>query len=209
MPYTGTEAEICLRSFFRLSIQFDWKVCCMAETLLAILLVTASAKGTNLVFHWPAFPSSQPRLARPKPPQGESASQIDHVWLSASGTDVAANNGSGSHHHNNSNSAGAGVDPNANGGNNARYSAAVFEEDYGVDDWDWDYEWKRPNAYRSERAGAGARATSFAAESSRPGSRRASPFKNDASRRRRSYSVAVDPDMSARSGSGMSAMSAS
>ena len=36
----------------------------MAETLLAILFVTSSAKGSNLVFRWPPFPSASPRLSR-------------------------------------------------------------------------------------------------------------------------------------------------
>ncbi|KAK1218842.1 Nitrogen permease regulator 3 [Marasmius sp. AFHP31] len=36
----------------------------MAETLLAVLFVTSSAKGSNLVFRWPPFPSTPPRLSR-------------------------------------------------------------------------------------------------------------------------------------------------
>lgn len=146
----------------------------MAETLLAILLVTASAKGTNLVFQWPAFPSSQPRLARPKPPQNEACSQIDHVWLSATDTNAGVENGE------------------LNGRHTVTLPNSVFEEEF-IDDWD--YEWKRPNTYR-ERA----RATSFGGDAangrSRPSSRRASPFK-DASR---SYSA--DPDLSMGSGGG-------
>ncbi|KAG7440351.1 uncharacterized protein BT62DRAFT_938166 [Guyanagaster necrorhizus] len=39
----------------------------MADTLLAILLVTTSAKEANLVYQWPANPESLPRLSRPYP----------------------------------------------------------------------------------------------------------------------------------------------
>ena len=56
----------------------------MAETLLAILLVASSSKGTNLVFHWPPFPPQFPRLARPKPKAGFN---IDNMWLAATNKD--------------------------------------------------------------------------------------------------------------------------
>ncbi|KAG7089698.1 hypothetical protein E1B28_011353 [Marasmius oreades] len=36
----------------------------MAETLLAILFVTSSARGSNLIFRWPPFPSAPLRLSR-------------------------------------------------------------------------------------------------------------------------------------------------
>ncbi|KAL0573407.1 Nitrogen permease regulator 3 [Marasmius crinis-equi] len=36
----------------------------MAETLLAVLFVTSSARGSNLVFRWPPFPSAPLRLSR-------------------------------------------------------------------------------------------------------------------------------------------------
>ncbi|KAF9267630.1 hypothetical protein L218DRAFT_954822 [Marasmius fiardii PR-910] len=39
----------------------------MAETLLAILFVTSSARGSNLVFRWPPFPSAPLRLSRALP----------------------------------------------------------------------------------------------------------------------------------------------
>ncbi|KAJ3716746.1 nitrogen permease regulator of amino acid transport activity 3-domain-containing protein [Lentinula guzmanii] len=39
----------------------------MAETLLAILLVNSSAKGSHLVFHWPPNPIVPPRLRRALP----------------------------------------------------------------------------------------------------------------------------------------------
>jgi nitrogen permease regulator 3-like protein len=47
----------------------------MAETLLAILLVTSSAKGCSLVYRWPPVPQPMPRLARPRlagPPQPDN-----------------------------------------------------------------------------------------------------------------------------------------
>lgn len=39
----------------------------MAETLLAIVLVTSSSNGSTLVCHWPPSPKASPRLARPRP----------------------------------------------------------------------------------------------------------------------------------------------
>jgi hypothetical protein len=52
----------------------------MAETLLAVLLVTSSAKGSNVVFRWPEFPAPSPRLARPKPDPSLSLSALDNPW---------------------------------------------------------------------------------------------------------------------------------
>lgn len=52
----------------------------MAETLLAIVLVTTSAKGANLVFRWPPFPETAPRLCRPKPDDQVFISQLDNPW---------------------------------------------------------------------------------------------------------------------------------
>lgn len=52
----------------------------MAETLLAILLVTSSAKGSNLVFRWPEFPLPSPRLRRPAPEETLAISQLDNPW---------------------------------------------------------------------------------------------------------------------------------
>ncbi|KDQ56990.1 hypothetical protein JAAARDRAFT_131616 [Jaapia argillacea MUCL 33604] len=53
----------------------------MAESLLALLLVTSSssAKGSSLVYRWPPSPTSSPRLARPRPPQ-PSLRQVDNPW---------------------------------------------------------------------------------------------------------------------------------
>jgi nitrogen permease regulator 3-like protein len=52
----------------------------MAETLLAVILVTSSAKGANLVFRWPPNPSPSPRLCRPKPENDDFISQLDNPW---------------------------------------------------------------------------------------------------------------------------------
>ncbi|KAH6913268.1 nitrogen permease regulator of amino acid transport activity 3-domain-containing protein [Coprinopsis sp. MPI-PUGE-AT-0042] len=52
----------------------------MAETLLAVILVTTSAKGANLVFRWPPNPSPSPRLCRPKPENDDFISQLDNPW---------------------------------------------------------------------------------------------------------------------------------
>ncbi len=56
----------------------------MSETLLAILFVASSSKGTNLVFHWPPFPTLASRLARPKP---QPDLDIENVWLAATNKD--------------------------------------------------------------------------------------------------------------------------
>ncbi|OAX37621.1 hypothetical protein K503DRAFT_693059 [Rhizopogon vinicolor AM-OR11-026] len=53
----------------------------MAETLLAILLVTSSAKGPNIVYRWPPFPESRPRLSRPRPPL--DGLELDNPWRTA------------------------------------------------------------------------------------------------------------------------------
>ena len=60
----------------------------MAETLLAILLVTSSAKGSSLVYRWPPSPKSSPRLARPRP--FPTISQLDNPWRAAKSSFVPA-----------------------------------------------------------------------------------------------------------------------
>ena len=52
----------------------------MAETLLALLLVTTSAKGSNLVFSWPEKPIASPRLARALPEESDSLAHLDNPW---------------------------------------------------------------------------------------------------------------------------------
>lgn len=57
----------------------------MAETLLAILLVTSSAKGPNVVYRWPPSPESRPRLSRPRPPL--DGLELDNPWRAAHSSD--------------------------------------------------------------------------------------------------------------------------
>ncbi|PPQ65267.1 hypothetical protein CVT26_000227 [Gymnopilus dilepis] len=52
----------------------------MAETLLAIVLATTSANGSNLVFRWPEFPMAPPRLSRARPDESLSLSRLDNPW---------------------------------------------------------------------------------------------------------------------------------
>ncbi|KAF8150632.1 nitrogen permease regulator of amino acid transport activity 3-domain-containing protein [Crassisporium funariophilum] len=60
----------------------------MAETLLALLLVTTSAKGSSLIFRWPELPSPSPRLSRPKPEIPCSLSQLDNPWRASHSQEV-------------------------------------------------------------------------------------------------------------------------
>lgn len=60
----------------------------MAETLLALLLVTTSAKGSNLVFRWPEAPSPSPRLSRSHPDPKLSLSQLDNPWRASHSQDT-------------------------------------------------------------------------------------------------------------------------
>lgn len=60
----------------------------MAESLLAILLVTSSAKGSTLVYRWPPNPITSPRLSRPLPEQTSFPSQLDNPWRAAHFSDV-------------------------------------------------------------------------------------------------------------------------
>ncbi|CAK5268561.1 unnamed protein product [Mycena citricolor] len=53
----------------------------MAETLLAILLVTTSAKGSNIVFRWPTTPAASPRFSRAKP--DGILTSLDNPWRAA------------------------------------------------------------------------------------------------------------------------------
>ncbi|KAG5340895.1 hypothetical protein C0989_012647 [Termitomyces sp. Mn162] len=63
----------------------------MAETLLAILLVTTSATGSNLVYRWPPSPSTAPRLSRARPSEEVfCASQLDNPWRASHFSDATA-----------------------------------------------------------------------------------------------------------------------
>jgi hypothetical protein len=52
----------------------------MAESLLALLLVTTSASGSSLVFRWPENPVTSPRLARARPEEPDFLSRLDNPW---------------------------------------------------------------------------------------------------------------------------------
>jgi hypothetical protein len=51
----------------------------MADSLLALLLVTKSASGSFIAFRWPPDPKPVPRLARPRPPE-TALSDLDNPW---------------------------------------------------------------------------------------------------------------------------------
>ena len=55
----------------------------MAETLLAIVLVTSSANGSTLICRWPPSPQASPRLARPRPNVSYDPDQYDNPCRSA------------------------------------------------------------------------------------------------------------------------------
>ena len=62
----------------------------MAETLVAILLVTSSARESSLVYRWPPSPISSPRLIRSRPQGALSrASQLDNPWRASHSSDTA------------------------------------------------------------------------------------------------------------------------
>ena len=50
----------------------------MAETLLAIVLVTSSSNGSTLICRWPPSPQASPRLARPRPNISYDPDQYDN-----------------------------------------------------------------------------------------------------------------------------------
>jgi hypothetical protein len=55
----------------------------MAETLVAVMLVTSSAAGDVLVYRWPPSPQVPPRLCRPRlymPPSGKTPSSDEDLW---------------------------------------------------------------------------------------------------------------------------------
>ncbi|KAI0768004.1 nitrogen permease regulator of amino acid transport activity 3-domain-containing protein [Trametes elegans] len=59
----------------------------MSETLLCVLFVTSSAKGSNLVYHWPPSPTGVPRLARPLPSNDFPGALVDNPWRAANSPD--------------------------------------------------------------------------------------------------------------------------
>ncbi|KZT73069.1 hypothetical protein DAEQUDRAFT_505172 [Daedalea quercina L-15889] len=64
----------------------------MSETLIAILLVTSSAKGSSLVYRWPPSPESSPRLARPRLNHDVTCIYGDNPWRAANGSENPSEN---------------------------------------------------------------------------------------------------------------------
>lgn len=62
----------------------------MSETLVAVLLVTSSAKGSSLVYRWPPSPESSPRLARPRLDHDVTCIYGDNPWRAANGSENVA-----------------------------------------------------------------------------------------------------------------------
>jgi nitrogen permease regulator 3-like protein len=91
----------------------------MAETLLAILLVTSSAKGSSLVYRWPPDPACPARLARPRPDHKAGAVQLDNPGRAAYYSDL----------------------PVENKGDTTTTVEPILDDN-------GDYEWKRPSAVR-------------------------------------------------------------
>ncbi|CCL98792.1 uncharacterized protein FIBRA_00797 [Fibroporia radiculosa] len=59
----------------------------MSDLLLALLLVTSSANGSNLVYRWPPFPELSSRLVRPLPHHDTTCAQGDNPWRAAIASD--------------------------------------------------------------------------------------------------------------------------
>ncbi|KAJ7659963.1 nitrogen permease regulator of amino acid transport activity 3-domain-containing protein [Mycena rosella] len=60
----------------------------MAETLLAILLVTTSAKGSSIVYRWPPSPVASPRFSRPAPDITPSSLHLDNPWRASHPSEI-------------------------------------------------------------------------------------------------------------------------
>lgn len=61
----------------------------MSAPLLAIALVISSSKGSSLVYRWPPYPTSHPRLIRPRPSHDSTCFQADNPWRSSSDADAS------------------------------------------------------------------------------------------------------------------------
>ncbi|PCH42346.1 hypothetical protein WOLCODRAFT_132332 [Wolfiporia cocos MD-104 SS10] len=59
----------------------------MSETLIGILFVTSSAKGSSLVWRWPPNPESSPRLARPRPFHDVTCAHGDNPWRASNASE--------------------------------------------------------------------------------------------------------------------------
>ncbi|KAJ7716727.1 nitrogen permease regulator of amino acid transport activity 3-domain-containing protein [Mycena maculata] len=60
----------------------------MSETLLAILLVTTSAKGSSIVYRWPPSPVASPRFSRAKPDIALNSLHLDNPWRASHPSEV-------------------------------------------------------------------------------------------------------------------------
>ncbi|KAK7051103.1 Nitrogen permease regulator 3 [Paramarasmius palmivorus] len=60
----------------------------MSETLLAILFVTSSAKGSNLVFRWPPTPTGTSKLTHNAPLAGQGRIPLDDTRRGSSSTNM-------------------------------------------------------------------------------------------------------------------------
>ncbi|KAM5537190.1 hypothetical protein V8D89_009123 [Ganoderma adspersum] len=69
----------------------------MADTLLCILLVSSSAKGSNLIYHWPPSCKPTPRLARPLPTNDFPGAFADNPWRAANSPDNLGEDSSWDH----------------------------------------------------------------------------------------------------------------
>ncbi|KAJ7274544.1 nitrogen permease regulator of amino acid transport activity 3-domain-containing protein [Mycena haematopus] len=63
----------------------------MAETLLAVLLVTTSAKGSSIVYRWPPSPVASPRFSRAKPDSAPSSLHLDNPWRASHPSEAPQN----------------------------------------------------------------------------------------------------------------------
>ena len=111
----------------------------MAETLLAIVLVTSSANGSSLICRWPPSPQTTPRLARPRPSVNFDPDQYDNPWRSANFKEGVLDT------------------------NNDDFSAP-HPPQHALDEWQ--YIWQRPRAAR-DRSHSVSRSTSHSTPSGR------------------------------------------
>jgi nitrogen permease regulator 3-like protein len=127
----------------------------MAETLLAVLLVTSSSNsGSSLAFRWPPSPAVSPRLARPRL-QTPALSGVDHPWRAITSGELV---------------------PDAGAYPAAPAAPVPIRQNLPEDNLD-DYEWRRPDALRDRSL---SHSHSHSHSASVPPSGRSSPLKDGA-----------------------------
>ncbi|KAG8859521.1 hypothetical protein FRB96_004405 [Tulasnella sp. 330] len=119
--------------------------------LLAILLVTASASGSNLAWSWPPRPKASIRLIRPRPIEWEKEPDVN--WRAAHDFDQSISN----------------LSPES------RQKVIASLSDLASKDRNFDYEWRRrsiedPHVYKTSQ-----RSSTVSASKSRTDSGRSSP----------------------------------